>query len=549
MDRRRVWHVFRAFNISRLVMAMILLGIFLLDERSRLFGKDDPNLFLWTSVAYMGIVALAILGSVRRRPSLRWQSHLQTLIDLVALSLLIHASGGISSSLSILLVTAVAASGILLPLLSALAAAAAAFFILLAYWLYGALNVLADGVALPPPGGSAIGFWLVGLLRAGADDLGRLGILGGSFFIATLLTYTLADRARRSEALVYQRSRELLEMAELNRAIVRYLQSGIVVVDRFARIRLMNDTARELLDHHASAQGVALRDLSSHLSQSLTHWLVSDTPPKPFRQASHLPDITPRFSHLGDSLTSDTLIFLEDSGQVAQRLQHIKLAALGRMTAGIAHEIRNPLTSVSHAAQLLMESTTLSDGERRLGRIIHDNVKRANRVIVNVLDLSRRDRIKPEDIDLPDWLEEFRQEFLRSRKDPLPELELQAQAPDLTIRFDVGHLHQVLWNLCANACLHGALPDEIPRIRLRAGRQDTVRAKPFLEVIDQGPGINEAEARKLFEPFFTTKAQGTGLGLYMSREICEANGAQLQYIQLPKGSCFRITFAYVPVRA
>lgn len=279
MDRRRIWHVFRAFNVSRLVMAVILLGIFLLDERSRLFGRDNPSLFLWTTLVYMGIVSLAILGTVRRRPSLRLQSHLQTLVDLVALSLLIQTSGGISSSLTILLVTAVAASGILLPLLSAMVAAAVAFFILLGYWLYSAMSVLEANATAPPIDTGEIGVVFVNLLRAGADDLGRLGILGGSFFIATLLTYTLAERARRSEALVYQRSRELLDMAELNRAIVRYLQSGIVVVDRFARVRLVNDTARELLDYRAAMQGATLRDLSPQLSQSLTSWLVSGAPP------------------------------------------------------------------------------------------------------------------------------------------------------------------------------------------------------------------------------------------------------------------------------
>jgi two-component system sensor histidine kinase PilS (NtrC family) len=191
----------------------------------------------------------------------------------------------------------------------------------------------------------------------------------------------------------------------------------------------------------------------------------------------------------------------------------------------------------------------LSDSDQRLGEIIHINVKRANRIISDVLDLSRRDQIKPEDVLLTPWLEEFRREFVRGQGESQPELDIQVKPTDLKIRFDAGHLQQVLWNLCTNACLHGTPPGEKARIVLHAGRLADNRSKAFLEVIDSGPGIAQAELRKLFEPFFTTKAQGTGLGLYISREICEANGAQLQYISPSEetGSCFRITFAFTPL--
>ena len=157
--------------------------------------------------------------------------------------------------------------------------------------------------------------------------------------------------------------------------------------------------------------------------------------------------------------------------------------------------------------------------------------------------MSKRDKIKPEDFAMRPWLEEFCREFLRGHADPKPKIELRVAPSDLTIRFDPGHLHQVLWNLCSNASVHGTLPEQAPRIRVVA-ELDTQRNRPMLDVIDFGPGIAEAEARKIFEPFFTTKPRGTGLGLYISRELCEANRAQLQYLRAPDGgSCFRITFA------
>jgi two-component system sensor histidine kinase PilS (NtrC family) len=265
--------------------------------------------------------------------------------------------------------------------------------------------------------------------------------------------------------------------------------------------------------------------------------------PKPFRQHEHLPDVTPNFSHLSGTRAADTLIFLEDSEQVANRLQQIKLAALGRVTAGIAHEIRNPLASISHAAQLLGESASASNSDRRLGQIIHDNAKRASKIIGNVLDMSRREKAKPEDFALKPWLTEFCQEFLRGCKTGAPHLEIRVQPEGLGVRFDPSHLHQVLWNLCSNACVHGTDPGSTPRVRLAAGL-DSVRTRPYLDVTDRGPGIPEAEAKKIFEPFFTTRSQGTGLGLYISREMCEANRAQLQYVPSAEGgTCFRIMFS------
>ena len=544
LDRRRNWYVFRAFNLYRLTLAAIVLGLYYLDDRSRFFGQTNPSLFLWATVVYVGFVVLSILGSLYRRPSLKIQSHFQAAVDLIGLSLLIHASGGIASNLSILLVMAIAASGILLPLYSVLLFASLAFFIMLGEWIAKIWEVF-KAIA----GTGSLTFERIseffGHLQLYGDELVRLGILGASFFIAAVITSTLAERARRSEELARQRTSELLEMAELNQAIVQHLQSGIIVVDRFAHIRLMNDTAHEQLNYPDPAQGTPLERISPPLNQRLSAWLNGGVNnPQPFRQAEHLPDITPSFSHFSGNRAVDTLIFLEDSAQVAQRLQQIKLAALGRLTAGIAHEIRNPLASISHAAQLLEESPNVSPGDRRLGQIIHDNAKRANQIIANVLDLSRRDRTRPEDFTLQPWLEEFCREFLRAYKERTPNIAIQVQPVDLAVRFDPSHLYQILWNLCTNAYLHGALPTEqTPRIRLTAGR-DKARLRPFLDVIDFGPGIPEAEAGKIFEPFFTTKPRGTGLGLYISREMCEANRAQLQYLRSPQGgSCFRITFA------
>ncbi len=540
-DRRHLWRVFRATNIYRLVLASLLLAAFALDEQSRLFGKQDPRLFLGASLAYLILSVVAIASSYWRWPRFFIQAHGQMLVDLILLTVIINASGGLSSSLNSFLIAAVAANGILLPLISALLAAALGFFLLIGSWLVDRWHHAELLARLEHGPGGWEGF--CAQINNTSDDWVRLGVLGAVLFAAAGLTYALAERARRGEALARQRTWELLEVAELNQGIIRHLQNGVVVVDAIQQIQLMNDTAREWLDALEVLPGSALDRVSSPLAYGLKRWLREGGDEVfPFRPAEHRPELIPRFTRLSGRQAANVLILLEDSEQTAMQLQQIKLAALGRLTAGIAHEIRNPLTAISHAAQLLEESTSASVSDRRLAQIAHDNVKRANRIISDVLDLARRDRVKPERLELAPWLEVFREEFLRSLEGSAPEWRQSVESDDLVILFDSHQLRQVLWNLCANACQHGVQSGGMPYLEFHAGRESSYE-RPFLEVRDAGPGILPENVSHLFEPFFTTRAKGTGLGLYLARELCEANRAQLQYVPIVEGgSCFRITF-------
>ena len=250
----------------------------------------------------------------------------------------------------------------------------------------------------------------------------------------------------------------------------------------------------------------------------------------------------PRFAHLGKDNDSGTLIFLEDMAAVAQQAQQLKLASLGRLTASIAHEIRNPLGAISHAGQLLAESSHLDKSEARLTEIIQDHSQRVNTIIENVMQLNRRDRSNPEEIELNQWLASFVDDFC------LNEAILHSQIhhtpiDDINIiRFDDSQLQQILINLCQNGLRHGD-QDSRPQLWLQCGIIKESNT-PYLEVIDNGKGIDATLAEHIFEPFFTTAANGSGLGLYISRELCESNQAHLNYISSPdSGSCFRITFA------
>jgi two-component system sensor histidine kinase PilS (NtrC family) len=262
-----------------------------------------------------------------------------------------------------------------------------------------------------------------------------------------------------------------------------------------------------------------------------------------FRVAATYMELIPNFTRLGNDRHSGTLIFLEDTIRTAKQAQQMKLASLGRLTASIAHEIRNPLGAISHAEQLLAESENLGAADKRLTEIIHKHAARVNAIIENVLQLSRRGSASPELINLKQWLEHFAEEFVLSMRISPDELRIDVQPETLMVNFDNTQFHQIVWNLCHNGIRHSQNCEANPKVNL-VGRLNNTTQRPFLDVIDQGPGIDPDHIQHIFEPFFTTESKGSGLGLYISKELCEANNAQIRYLpNADGGSCFRIKFA------
>ena len=227
---------------------------------------------------------------------------------------------------------------------------------------------------------------------------------------------------------------------------------------------------------------------------------------------------------------------------MVKQTQQIKLASLGRLTASIAHEIRNPLGAIGHAAQLLEESEALTAADLRLTSIISEHTRRVNTVVENVLQLSRPGTSLPQHIRLHPWLDDFVDEFTHSGLCHRGQISYRVEPEDLEVYMDPNLLHQVVWNLCQNAASHGDVGVEPVFIRLLGGHSEASRI-PYLDIIDTGPGVAAEIADQIFEPFFTTGGSGTGLGLYIAREICESNQAQLRLHPVPEGgSRFRITF-------
>jgi two-component system sensor histidine kinase PilS (NtrC family) len=520
------WRVLSLLNVFRLLLPMLLLLVFFFNAPNKTIGNHQPGMFIGVAVAYFAFAMLCIQTIQSRTPTAEWQAIVQLVVDAIAIGMLIHSSGGVSSGLTTLLVLPTGATATILSRRYALLGTSLVTLALLTETTISFLQ-----------GESA-----------GSDFL-ITGLTGASLFAITLLAIPFAARLRESEALARQREIDLANLNELNKFIVQHLRESILVVDETDQVRLINETAARLL-HGGTVQGGApLATVSPRLSYVLDAWR---------KQASDRRDtvgeivgadggtvIRPHFVALTETGTGPVLIFLEDTSVIADRAQQSKLAALGRLSASIAHEIRNPVGAMSHASQLLRESPTLTDDDRHLTDIIEKNGVRVSHIIENVLQLSRRDTTKQERFDVTEWLVGFVTEYEKTLQlDPTAfSIETDLKGDRIEVQFDHSHLHQVLWNLCDNAFRHGAGSDSTGRVDIRTGRL-AATGRPFVEVADRGNGVDPAQTERIFEPFFTTGAGGTGLGLFISRELCQTNGALLLYEpRSGGGSIFRIIFA------
>jgi two-component system, NtrC family, sensor histidine kinase PilS len=507
-DPELAWRVLGLLNVYRLLVPSILSVVAGLSPTPRALGAVAPALFSATLVGMFAAGVLCIVLLKRRWPDLRVQAYLHIGFDIFAVSLLLLSSGGVESGLGLLLIMPVGAISLLVANRTAVLVAAISALCIL--FIQGAF-VLGD--------------------LAEAGSFTQAGILGAVVFIVALGAAPLADRLRESEALVRQRELDLANLAELSQYVVERLRESIIVVDEQDRVRLINESARQILSPGDSATDALLGELSPRLLYLLETWrqkpLDEGHGQATLLTADGMREIRPRFAPLGNRLPSPVIIFLEDLSQISARVEQTKLAALGRLSASIAHEIRNPVGAMSHAAQLLDEAEGLNGADRRLTEIIRNNAERVSTIIQNIMQLSRREEIRAERMPLAEWLTDFVSEFGTTHELPAGRLIVEMADPDLEVRIDPTHLHQVLWNLCQNAVKYGLSgPDST--IELRAGRAPG-SARPFLEVADRGPGIDPVAAERIFEPFFTSSAGGTGLGLFISRELAQGNGALLVY--------------------
>ncbi len=522
-DTELNWRPLRLFNFYRLTLSGLFLTLFITAQDFRVLGSEYPALFRYSILGYLSLSIIFSFAINQRWLPYHAQLNLHVVTDIIAITLLMLASGGVISGIGTLLLISVGTGSLLTSRKIAL--------------FYGSLATIAVL--------AAESYEL--LHRVGATHYTQTGILGATLITAALTANLLARRSVESEALAKQRSLDLANLEQLNDYIIQHMQTGIVVVDENSHVRLINESARRLLNLSTPSSSMPLSDVSLVLQDQLQVWKESiDMQPITFRSSKTSPEIQPKFARLGNKNTAGFLIFLEDTSAMAQRAQQLKLASLGRLTASIAHEIRNPLGAISHASQLLSESPNLDDGDTRLTQIIGDHTRRVNGIIENVMRLSRRDRAEPVLFNLLEWLNSFTDDFFRSEQIDNADLAIDSESQKLEVRMDPSQLHQVVWNLVRNGLRHSSDYKGQPKVILRIGLPSNEK-KPYLDIIDHGSGINPEQSLHIFEPFYTTESTGVGLGLYIARELCEGNQARLDYIKVSdeqgSGSCFRITFA------
>lgn len=515
------WRLLRLLNLFRMVVGGLVVVLYFSDTSSRQLGAQIPLLFLWTGIGYFCVSAFSSFTVRARRPALALQIYSQLVVDIVAVTLLMHSSGGPSSGLGGLLFVTIGVNSVILSRRMGIAFAAFATLAMLGDQTFTELYG-------PAPSSSYI----------------QTGIIGIILFAAALAGYALGHRLRESEALAERRGIDLENLAQLNAHIIRRMRTGIVVVDAENRVRLANNSA--LADFGTPrADNVRLNDLSPRLQQELASWREDSYRRNVSVPAADGRPLIPHFARLAPGAMSGTLIFLEDASQLAEQVRQMKLAALGRLTGSIAHEVRNPLAAISHANQLLAESPRLQADEQRLTEIINEHALRMERMVETILQLSRRDASRAEEIELIQWLKDFAAEFRERRQLDSDAVDTQFEASGgVQVRIDPAHLHQIMWNLSENALRHGMPANDASGAPIEF--RVVTDARPGhveLDVLDRGPGVPGEIAEHIFEPFYTSNPRGTGLGLFIARELCECNHARLVYE--PRhggGSCFRILF-------
>lgn len=510
------WKALSLFNLYRLTIVIVFGGTVFTDMSPSFLAQFDKQLFLITGWFYAGLAIFCIFTIKQTWPPFNIQVLGQFLLDIFAITLLMHASGGVNSGLGMLLVVTIAGSSLLTEGRTAFFFAAIASLCVLVH------VCIADFYN-----------WF------SYNSYTHAGMLGITFFTTAFLGHTLARRVLVSEALAKQRGVRLQYLARLNAEIVQNIQSGIVVIDIVGRIRLFNNAARGLLGLNEQPIGRVLMSVAPELAKQVSNWQKGSTSPL-FRPASGEVEVIATFTELRQGDEVKILIMLEDATITAQRAQQLKLASLGRLTASIAHEIRNPLGAISHAGQLLAESPHICPEEERLTQIIADNSRRVNTIIESVLQLSRRSPTKTQCFCLQEWLQSSIHEFTIQQGLRTADVVLHSPENALIVCFDSEQLYQVINNLCENGLRYS---QGEPLLELCVGVSEE-SARPYLEVRDYGQGMTEKVKAQIFEPFFTTEAKGTGLGLYLAREICEANKATLQlWSNSTAGCCFRIHFS------
>jgi two-component system sensor histidine kinase PilS (NtrC family) len=518
VDLSLQFHAISILNIFRFVLSIVFIVTFLYLGKDSFWQTEHNVLTFKLSVAYLIFSIFILLISPLRSEVYRLSLPLQTIADISFIVLFMFAAGGINSGLGLLLIIIIVIASLV---------------------SNGRLSLFYAAIA-------SIGLLLEQSYRILTDDISsasytQSAMLSLSCFATAWLAYSLAKRMQHSEDLASARGIDIENLSQVNALITQEMPDGVIVMDGDFNIRHNNLQAAALLNlPQSNSPDFSLNSHAPEIAAMFDDWVNGIDENNNTTVLIGSRELKLRFMPINQMETAQeadrhngAVIFIQDLSHMQSTAQQAKLAALGRLTANIAHEIRNPLSAISHANQLLQEDENISASNIRLLQIVADNIGRIDQIIKDVLELNRRDRTQQEKIELNDFLTSFHSQFCAVENIPTSHFLVDNLNPKY-ITFDRRHLTQILWNLSKNGWEHSHKQTG----SLTISCSDNGKAGLSVQITDDGDGVTEKNQTRLFEPFYTTKSTGNGLGLYISRELAEANGAKLQYYPLAQGSAF-----------
>jgi two-component system sensor histidine kinase PilS (NtrC family) len=508
------WRELRLFSWYRLILTILLVCAFYLKYPTSFLGESHPNFYINVVISYVVIALGFLFFTAKKWGPFQLQVLTQITIDLVIIIILIHASGGLKTGLGSLMVVVVVVAGALIPGRMAIFISAIATLMILLQAIYSQF------------------------IKISVSDYSQAGMLGATLFITALLSQTLSKKILENQKLAEQRQQDVKKMAMLNEHIISRMQTGVIVVSPSGQIRLNNQAVLKMLgmNQDKGHQHEVLSQWCPQLAKQLSSW-KQHLPHsfEPFQAKSELPQVLASAMKLE---SGDFVLYVENTTATAQQVQQLKLASLGRLTASIAHEIRNPLGAISHAGELLAETNQDDRQVRKLTDIIDRHTSRVNKIIDTILEMSRRKKVNPQVVVLETWLIQFVDEFSEHNGIDKNKIKVSTLSPLATVLLDPEQLYQIILNLVENAWHYSTDDDNMPRVEIKLSR---VKTDVHVDISDNGPGVSDSTLPQLFEPFCSERTGGTGLGLYLARELAQANGAWLNYVPEESGkSRFRM---------
>ena len=489
-------------NVCRLTILLSMFVLYMMSvfsENAGLKKMVPPTIFYIWAAVYAGITLISIIRPHWVRQENDKLPNASAVVDIVMIMALVYLTGGIGTGVGILVLPFVATSCMLsYGKFPALYAGFTTVCILCVMFLSDQLSLDAE--------------------KWDGRNIGTaIMLIGASFAVAYLTSYS-ATFLRDATASARKHKRNYNRVRGLNQLVLNRVQEAVIVIDPELKVWLFNRQAKNYFS------GLAAEHKEPIFEDLVARWLLN--PEKPFEADIHLHRFSmhvravPMVQEDGKLL----MLFLRSLREIAAEAMATKLASLGQLTANLAHEIRNPMSAIRHANDLLQENIE-DPVSKKLHGIIDSNIRRIDKMLEDVSTLNKKDNLGRESINLMKFWLAFKQEFTLNNPNSVGCIKMEMKGKNLTVTADPMHVQQIMWNLCNNAWRHSTKGSDAIQVLIKPSGKLNVS----IVVSDDGPGAAPEIRNQLFEPFFTTEKGGTGLGLYVARELAHANLGQLHY--------------------